>query len=407
MTVSNYFTSGNRTRIICGTEALKEIPSAILKMRLKRPMIITDAQVDAVGLLSLVRRNIGNKLSPPTIVTMGSPHSDVAEVNRIARQFKEQKCDSFLAVGGGSVIDTAKGVNMAAMEEVYSVTRLAGIGVLTHPLYPLMAIPTTAGSGSEVSGTAVLADPSAHRKWFFTSSFLTPSVVVIDPRMTMTLPAETTAAGAMNTLSHAIEAVISSAHDPVSSAHAFSALRLTRIHLFAALSSPEDLSARLGLALASTLAGMAISATRAGLISALSHALSAVSQVSYCLCAAIMLPHGIRHNLPEIEAIADELLLHLAGDRIYALTPRHQRGEKLIAVINELNQNLSKQTEGKHITALKKLKSPEGTSRIPQDLIDTIANTAYNTYDLFFNPVNVTRMDLTRLLEYAWEGRYC
>jgi alcohol dehydrogenase len=171
-----------------------------------------------------------------------------------------------VAVGGGSVMDTAKGVNIVVSENADDLMQFSGAGNLTRPLKPLVAIPTTAGTGSEVTLVAVIADPARNLKMPFTSYFLMPDIAVLDPRMTLTLPPAITAATAMDALTHAIEAYTCLAKNPLSDAHAQLAIELIGQNLLKVINVPENANGRLALAVAATLAGVAFSNAMVGMV---------------------------------------------------------------------------------------------------------------------------------------------
>ena len=148
------------------------------------------------------------------------PDSDLRVVNRLARVYREKGCDSIIAVGGGSVMDTAKGINIVVSEKADDLMMFSGANVLKRALKPLIAIPTTAGTGSEVTLVAVVKDHERHLKMAFVSYFLLPDVSIVDSRMTMSLPPAITAATGMDALSHAVEAYTCLAKNPLSDAHA-------------------------------------------------------------------------------------------------------------------------------------------------------------------------------------------
>lgn len=173
--------------------------------------------------------------------------SSTAVVERIARHYRELGCDSLLALGGGSVIDTAKAVNILATLGGERLLDYAGADCLTHPLNPLAVVPTTAGTGSEVTLVAVIKDEGSGRKVPFTSPFLLPRLAVLDPRFTLGLPLPITAATAMDAMTHAIEAFIGNGKNPVSDALALMAVEKIATALPRVLAHPTDKGLRLPL----------------------------------------------------------------------------------------------------------------------------------------------------------------
>lgn len=136
------------------------------------------------------------------------PDSSVGVVNDIVKVYRQNQCDSIVAVGGGSPIDTAMGVNIVITEEADDLMKFMGAEMLKKPMKPLVVIPTTSGTGSEVTLVAVISNPEKNVKMAFTSKHLLPKAAILDPRMTLTMPPHITAATGMDALTHAVEAYI-------------------------------------------------------------------------------------------------------------------------------------------------------------------------------------------------------
>ena len=192
MYLPGYYEYDCRVNVISGPGALEKIPRLLAGLNAESPMIVTDAGVVKAGVLDTVTAALADRVSLSAVEDGVPPDSDVHIVNRLAGVYRERRCDSLIAVGGGSVMDTAKGINIVVSEGVDDLRQLAGAGALTRPLKPLIAVPTTAGTGSEVTLVAVVADPEEKRKMIFTSYFLQPDAAVIDPLMTLTLNAQKT-----------------------------------------------------------------------------------------------------------------------------------------------------------------------------------------------------------------------
>ena len=185
-----------RVKTLSGASALEAIPGELKKMNSKKALIITDKGVEGAGLIKIVKEAIskkGSKLTVGAIYDQTPPDSDYKVVNAVAKMYRDKNCDSIIAVGGGSVLDTAKGVNILVSLGGDNVLAYEGAGAVKQRLKPLVAVPTTAGTGSEMTLVAVIADHDRHIKMAFTSYFLLPDIAVLDPRMTKTLPAAITA----------------------------------------------------------------------------------------------------------------------------------------------------------------------------------------------------------------------
>ncbi len=390
--------------MVAGHNALEKIPEHLLSMNAKNPMILTDKGVRAAGIVDIVIEAIENKLTIKTIEDEVPPDSDLKVVNQLAGVYREKGCDAIIAVGGGSVLDTAKGINILVSEQADDLMQFTGAGALKRKLNPLIAVPTTAGTGSEVTIAAVIADHENNRKMIFGSYFLLPDVAIIDPRMTLTLPPHITAATAMDAMAHAVEAFVMLSKNPLSDAHALEAIRLICRHLPRVIKDPSDREGRLGLATAATMAGIAFSNSTVGMVHTLGHSVGSVCHVPHGTCMAIFLPYGLEYNFHKIEDKIAELLLPLAGEEIYVSTPQKDRARKAIACIRTLNQRLNQATNGAHAICFKEIKDREGNPLVPKTMLDKIAKTALGDGTIFYNPEEMDYQDCLMTIQAAWEG---
>lgn len=405
MTLPAYFEYGCRVRIVAGQGSLEKIPRLFSGAGAVRPLLITDRGVAGAGLAETVMRAMGGDCQPAAVEEDVPPDSELETVRRISTLYRDCGCDSILAVGGGSVLDTAKGVNVLVSENADDLARFAGAGSLTRPLQPLIAVPTTAGTGSEVTLVAVVADRRSESKMLLTSPFLQPLAAVLDPRMTLTLPPDVTAATAMDALTHAVEAYTCLGKNPVSDACARSAIALIGKHLLSVMQEPEDEQGRLSLAVAATLAGMAFSNAMVGMVHSLGHAVGAICHVPHGTCMAILLPYGLEYNRETIDAVTAELLLPLAGREEWVRTPDHVRGQRTIAVIRNLNQALHDRTDGVHPRHFSEVFDREGAPLVPREKLPSVARRAIDDASVFYNPREMGYSDALGVLEAAWEGR--
>ncbi|MCX5844740.1 MAG: iron-containing alcohol dehydrogenase, partial [Deltaproteobacteria bacterium] len=198
MDLPGYYEFCCRVKIIAGHDALEKIPGILASLRAERPMIITDKGVSGAGLINIVANAIKDGVTIGAIADDVPPDSDLRVVTRLAQEYREKGCDSLIAVGGGSVMDTAKGINIVVSEKADDLMKFSGANALKRPLKPLIAIPTTAGTGSEVTLVAVIKDHEKHLKMCFVSYFLLPDVSIVDSRMTLSLPPAITAATGMD-----------------------------------------------------------------------------------------------------------------------------------------------------------------------------------------------------------------
>jgi len=382
-------------KVIAGKAALEHIPYELNSVAAKRPMIVTDKGVRAAGLLEpVIAACEESGLEIVSIYDEVPPDSSLTVVSAIADVYRKEKCDSIIAIGGGSSIDTGKAVNILVSEGGDDLAAYSGAGVIQHPLKPFFVVPTTAGTGSEVTSVAVITDETKGVKLAFTSSFLLPNAAIIDPRMTLTLPPHITAATAMDALTHATEAFTCMGKNPLSDAYATAAVKKVSQSLLSVMDNPADADGRLELAQASTMAGIAFSNSMVGLVHALGHATGAVCHLPHGLCMSLYLPYVLEYNLESIRGPLGELLLYLEGADVYAATPEKRRAEASITSIRKLRDALYR-----HCQLPRTLKE---TGKVTEDQLEQIAEMALDDGSIMFNPREVSRDDALTVLRRAW-----
>ncbi|HDO1383841.1 TPA: iron-containing alcohol dehydrogenase [Aeromonas veronii] len=393
--MSRYYDFFCPVKLLAGEQALEQLASELASLGARRPLLLTDKGVNATGLATLLANVLAEGELPVAAIWDEIPaDSSTAVVERIAKRYRELDCDSLVALGGGSVIDTAKAVNILTSMGGDHLLDYSGAGCLTRPLKPLAVVPTTAGTGSEVTLVAVIKDEASGRKVPFTSPFLLPQLAVLDPRLTQGLPLNITAATAMDAMTHAIEAFIGTAKNPVSDALALMAVEKIASALPQIIHDPQNKQLRLQLAEGSTLAGMAFSNSMVGLVHALGHSLGARCHLPHGLCMNLFLPTVLDYNRPEVDSELARLLLPLVGAERFAATPAHQRAEATITAIRILRDTLWQAVK------LPRTMSEAGVS--DRSLLTEIRDLAVNDGALLFNRKDADREQLLTLLERAW-----
>ncbi|MEH8205278.1 iron-containing alcohol dehydrogenase [Aeromonas veronii] len=393
--MSRYYDFFCPVKLLAGEQALEQLASELASLGAHRPLLLTDKGVNATGLATLLANVLAEGELPVAAIWDEIPaDSSTAVVERIAKRYRELDCDSLVALGGGSVIDTAKAVNILTSMGGEHLLDYSGAGCLTRPLKPLAVVPTTAGTGSEVTLVAVIKDEASGRKVPFTSPFLLPQLAVLDPRLTQGLPLNITAATAMDAMTHAIEAFIGTAKNPVSDALALMAVEKIASALPQIIHDPQNKQLRLQLAEGSTLAGMAFSNSMVGLVHALGHSLGARCHLPHGLCMNLFLPTVLDYNRPEVDNELARLLLPLVGAERFAATPAHQQAEATITAIRTLRDTLWQAVK------LPRTMSEAGVS--DRSLLTEIRDLAVNDGALLFNRKDADREQLLTLLERAW-----
>jgi alcohol dehydrogenase class IV len=302
------------TRVVAGRGLLEGAGFEFAKEGAARVLIVTDEVVRGTGLVDRVAGGVRDGgLEVAGIYDAVPPDSDSAVVKACAEAGRSEGADSFLAVGGGSVMDTAKAANVVfthggeprEWEGYFGLPRDGdGLG-RPQDLAPLAAIPTTAGTGSEMSFAAVIKDREQHVKFQVADFPMYPRLAILDPEATRTLPAPIAAATGMDAMTHAIEGYVSSEWNPHAGAYALMALRLIRDNLERAVADTGDEDARGNMLAAANLAIQPTSSGAIGIAHSLSHPCGAHYDVPHGVANAINLPVTIEWNAAGGDEIAD------------------------------------------------------------------------------------------------------
>lgn len=393
--IPNYYEFSNTTKILSGEYALENIPVELKALGAKKALVLCDETLKKIGTMQIVLDAVLNKgIEIGETYTEIPPDSSIEVIEKIVQIYLDKECDSIIAIGGGSVIDTAKGVRMMISQNVKNIMELAGCEMISYGKHiPFVAIPTTAGTGSEVTLVAVILNKCQNIKMEFISYYLLPDIAVLDPRMTISLPAKITAATGMDALCHAIESYTCLQKNPLSDSYATAAINLIRENLIEVCKNGNDKKRRLAMANASLMAGVAFSNSMVGIIHAIGHALGGVSRVPHGEAMAILMPYCMEYNLDKMGELYAELLLPLAGEEVYASTPKAERAKKTIETIRNMQQELNKLT-GLPLTLSEK--------QVKKEDFEKIAKTATNDGALIVNPKNAEVKDIIEILNRAY-----
>lgn len=385
----------NPVKILSGHKALDNIPYELELLGSKRPLVITDQGVVGAGLVKIFMSAMsGSNIVIGALFEDTPADSSNLVVNEIASIYRKNKCDAIIALGGGSVLDTAKGVNIVITEETDDLMKFVGAERLNKKMKPFICIPTTSGTGSEVTLVAVISNVEKNCKMAFTSYMLFPDVAILDTRMTLTVPPKFTAMTGMDALTHAIEAYSCLQKNPLSDAYAFAAIDLIRKYLEKSVKNSKDEEARLALANASLMAGCAFSNSMVGIVHGIGHACGGVCHLAHGSAMAILLPFGMDYNLEKCQDFYAELLLPLAGAEVYTKTPPDKRAIKTINTVRQLNARMHK------LTGMPLNLKQAGVKR---EQLEEIANLALGDGALLTNPVDADYNGILDLLKAAYD----
>ena len=390
-----YFEFQNSVKLLCGELSLERIADELQQQGAKAPMLLTDAVLYKLGTVDAVLSSMEAEGCRPACIFTDIPvDSSLRVVNSIAALYRRNQCDALVAVGGGSVIDTAKGVRLVLSQNTDDILAISGVENLSRGTHiPFIVVPTTAGTGSECTGVAVIRNDETGVKMEFLSPFVQPDAAVIDPRMTTGLPPRATASTGMDALCHAVEACTCLQANPLSQAYGMAAIRMIAANIVQATRKGSDKQARFAMALASTMAGIAFSNSMVGAVHAIGHALGGVCHVPHAVAMTILLPHVMRYNLSHAAASYAGLLPALVGDEAALNTPEDKRAEAAIEAIARLGRELHDAC-GLPLTL--------EAAGVPKESLAQVAAVAVNDGALIVNPRAADEQQVISILNAAF-----
>lgn len=280
-------------KLITGEGATDKLLEEVRRLNIKNPLIVTDKILQEIGVVEKVQSKLKGVSSG--IFNGVKPEPEIYLVEECTLSFREGGHDGLIAVGGGSAIDIAKSVSAFANFDG-KVDELFGINVVPVKGVPIIAIPTTAGTGSEVTNIAILSDTKEQVKKGIVSDYILPDVAIVAPEMTLTMPKSVTAASGIDALVHAIEAYISLNASPITDALAIGAMKLIAKNLPKAYANPNHIKARENMATASLMAGMAFGNAGVAAVHALAYPLGGRFHIAHGVSNALLLPYVMEWN---------------------------------------------------------------------------------------------------------------
>lgn len=288
---------GIPSRILSGPGAFDNLADEIKGLGAAKPLVVTDPGMAKLPPLEKARGLLADAELPWTAFTGVHPDPTMQNVVDGLAMLRQEQCDAVVAIGGGSSIDCAKAIAVMATNEG-SIRDYAGIGKITSPGLPLVAAPTTAGTGSEVTRVCIISDTENNVKMLLIDAKLTPTVALVDPELTYGMPKGLTAATGVDALTHAIEAYVSVKHQPITDTLALSAIRRISGNLLKAYQAPDDAAARTETMQGSLEAGMAFTNSSVCLVHGMSRPIGACFHLPHGLSNAILLPVCVEYSLP-------------------------------------------------------------------------------------------------------------
>src|SRR3989440_8597764 len=285
------------TRLVQRLGAIQELGSEASQLGMRRPLLVTDSGVKAAGLLEVALESLRRADVEPVVFDRVRANPPVELVDAGAAEYKAQGCEGLVAMGGGSSIDTTKGIGVVAAHDGSILDYEWGHSPIKSRIPPMIAIPTTAGTGSEVTLWAVITDPKRKIKFNVGGTpDIASWVAVIDPELTVKLPPAVTAGTGMDALAHAVECFTMSYHQPFTDAVALLAMEYVARYLRVAFSQANNLEARYHMSAAAMLAGLAYGTDSAGAAHAMSQTAGGVHDAPHGALTARLLGPVMEYN---------------------------------------------------------------------------------------------------------------
>lgn len=280
-----------------GEYARKEIITEIKKRKYNKALLVTDAMLVQCGVAEKIENVLKDGGISYEIDDEVKPNPTIDNVHTGLDKLKASGADFIIAVGGGSVIDTAKAVAVIANNsDNYDVVSLEGVDKSKNPPMPIIAVPTTAGTGSETTMDYVITNTEQKRKMACMDSMVVPVVAILDTDIMASLPLKMTAATAMDALTHAVESYLSKGAFDFSEMLSLKAVSLISANFLKVIKNLNDLEARKALAMAQYMAGMSFTNVGLGIVHSMAHPLSAFYDVPHGVANALILPYVLKFN---------------------------------------------------------------------------------------------------------------
>ncbi len=372
-------------KLITGPAAIEQLSAELTRLNVQNPLIVTDAILVTSGTVDLALAQLGGRRYG--LFDQVKPEPEISIVEDCTRAYRDGGHDGLIGVGGGSAIDIAKGVAAFANHEG-PLAELFGVDLVKRKGPPLIAIPTTAGTGSEVTNVAIFSDKQAQLKKGIVSDYLLPDVALVSPLMTLTCPRSVTAASGVDALVHAIEAYLSVNASPITDAIALGAIKLIVKALPKAYANPSNLQAREDMATASLMAGMAFGNAGVGAVHALAYPLGGRFNIAHGVSNALLLPYVMEWNkLACVERMRD--VADAMGVRVAHLSDRDAADLAVKAMAD--------------LCAAVEIPSGLRSFNVPEDAIPAMAEEASKIERLMRNnPRKLTAADIEKIYRAAY-----
>ncbi len=381
-----------RTRLVFGPGKLNELERLARELGGRRPLLVTDRGIVAAGHLGRAQTLLEAAGFPVAVFDGVRENPTTLDVARCLEVARAHEADSLIGLGGGSAMDTAKGCNFI-LTNGGQIRDYWGVGKAAKLMLPLIAIPTTAGTGSECQSAALIAEEDTHQKMACLDPKAAPRVAILDPELTLSQPAAVTAHTGVDALTHAIESAVTRKRNPISLMYAHEAFKRLVPGLPRVLADPADLEGRSSMLLGAALAGLAVENSMLGAAHACANPLTAHFGVVHGEAVGLMLPHVMRFNAARDDTI------RLAYAELASAPEIACVSDGLEPAVKELIRHVEQ------LLDLAGIAPSLGRAGVTANAIPMLAAEAARQWTAQFNPRPVAPADFEALFGAALEAR--
>jgi alcohol dehydrogenase len=368
-----------------GIGSVKQLGASAKFLGGTKALLVTDKGMVSLGVADQIKQLLEESGVQTVIFGGAEPNPTDLNVRAGLKEYRENKCDMLVSLGGGSSHDCAKGIGIVATNDG-DIRDFAGIDSVPKPLPPFIAINTTAGTASEMTRFAVITNTDIHVKMIFATARITPTIAINDPVLMVGMPPALTAATGMDALTHAVEAYVAALANPVTDACALAAIKLVADYLPQAVANGDNLEARDKMAYAEYLAGMAFNNAGIGIVHAMAHQPGALLNKPHGVCNAILLPYGCAFNLIACPQRFADIAIAM-GVNPAGLTTM-EVAEKGVEAIRKLSVAVG-------------IPAGLGAIGVKESDIQLLSENAIKDICCLFNPRKIKIEDITRLYKEA------
>jgi alcohol dehydrogenase len=369
-----------RTRIVFGVGSVGRAGELVAELNARKVLVVTDSGLRKAGHVDELLSSLSRAKLEAIVFDQVRENPTTLDVERCLEIAKANPIDLIIGIGGGSSLDTAKGCNFlltngGRMQDYW------GIGKASKPMLPFIAIPTTAGTGSECQSVALIADDKTHAKMACGDHKAAARIAILDPALTISQPARVTACTGIDALSHAVESAVTRKSTPLSLSYSRESFRLCASSLPRIFKNPKDIEARANMLLGAAFAGMAIENSMLGAAHSSANPLTAHFNIIHGQAVGMMLPSVVQFN--SVDAHAREIYQQL------------QLPDAETSLVKWLNELLDQAGMPKSL----------GNCGVEVSAIPMMAAEAAKQWTAGFNPRAITEADFAQLYEQAFTGR--